>query len=179
MSTNFRLLILMSVLISGSVFCSIPVLAQSVRPVVGQRVGTIETEQLSKLVLERMSALEKSESEGQVPPPAKFVLVDVRSNREMSVSIILGTISQNDFHRNTERYQGLVVMPHCTIGGRCEEFWRRLAEEGWTITSYRGSIVQWVDSELPLVTLKGERTNRFHTNGGCFDLPAKYQQVTI
>ena len=178
MLIDLRKLVLTGVVAAGLMLCSVPLLAQNGLPSAAQKIGTIETEELSKLVFERMSVLEKSKAEGRAPPPAKFVLIDVRSSREMSVSIIPGAISQAEFERDIDKYQGLVVIPYCTIGGRCGEFSRRLADAGWTVRSYRGSIVDWVKSEQPLVTTKGERTTRFHTNGGRFDLPSKYQQVS-
>lgn len=178
MTVQFRKLAITGLIAGGLMMSTIPSLAQNGSPESRPKVGTIETEELSKLVLERMSMVEKSGAEGKAPPPAKFVLVDVRSSREMSVSVIPGAISQADFEKNIDKYQGMVVIPYCTVGGRCGEFSRRLAEAGWTVRSYRGSIVEWVKSEQPLVTPKGERTTRFHTNGNRFDLPSKYQQVT-
>lgn len=142
------------------------------------KIGVIETKELSKLVLERMEALKKSESEKVAPPPAKFVLVDVRSDREMSISIIPGAISQSEFEKNQAKYSQMVVIPYCTVGGRCGEFSKQLAQAGWTVRSYRGSIVEWVQNELPLVNRKGQPTNQLHTNGGSFKLPKTYEAIS-
>lgn len=142
------------------------------------KVGVIETAELRKLVLERLAEEKKAQAAGQTLPPAQFVLVDVRSEREMAVSVIPGAISKAEFERNLKMYTGKVVIPYCTVGGRCGEFSRQLAQSGWTVRSYRGSIIDWVQNELPLTTPKGQSTNQLHTNGRNFDLPANYQPVT-
>lgn len=153
-------------------------LSQEVRTGSAQKVGVIETSDLSKLVLDRMAELKKFEAAGMTPPPQSFVLVDVRSDQERSVSVIPGAISQDEFEKNQKKYSGKVVIPYCTIGGRCGEFSRRLAQAGWTVRSYRGSIVEWVQNELPLVTPRGEATTMFHSNGGSFKIPPKYKTVS-
>jgi rhodanese-related sulfurtransferase len=140
-------------------------------------VGTIETAELSKLVLEHWNMVDKLKAEGKMPPKPNFILVDVRSPREMSVSVIPGAISKSEFEKNIEKYRGMTVIPYCTVGGRCADFSRQLAQSGWTVRSYRGSIVDWVKNELPLLTPLGEKTHRLHTNGKQFDLPGGYQQV--
>lgn len=142
-----------------------------------QKIGVIETDELKKLVTERQDELEKSASAGVKATPQQFVLVDVRSDREMAVSVIPTAVSKAEFEKNITEYKGKVVIPYCTIGGRCGEFSKALAQAGWTVRSYRGSIVDWVQHELPLVTPKGKPTDQLHTNGGNFNLPARYRAV--
>lgn len=153
-------------------------LSQEVRTGSPQKVGVIETSELSKLVLDRIAEPKKFESAGMTAPPQGFILIDVRSDRERSVSVIPGAISQAEFEKNQKTYSGKVVIPYCTIGGRCGDFSRRLAQAGWTVRSYRGSIVEWVQNELPLVTPQGEVTTMFHSNGGSFRIPPKYRTVS-
>lgn len=153
-------------------------LSQEVRTPSPQKVGVIETSELSKMVFSRLEEITKFEAAGMTPPPQQFVLVDVRSDRERSISVIPGAISQAEFERNQTKYSGKVVIPYCTIGGRCGDFSRKLAQDGWTVRSYRGSIVEWVQNELPLVTPKGESTTLFHPNGGTFRIPSKYRPVS-
>ena len=153
-------------------------LSQEVRTGSAQKVGVIKTSELSKLVLDRMAELKKFEAAGMTVPPQSFILVDVRSDRERSISVIPGAISQAEFEKNQKTYSGKVVIPYCTIGGRCGDFSRRLAQAGWTVRSYRGSIVEWVQNELPLVTPQGEVTTMFHSNGGSFRIPPKYRTVS-
>ena len=142
-----------------------------------QKVGVIETEELKQLVFARLDEIAKFEAVGKTPPPQSFVLVDVRSDREMSVSTIPCAISKSEFEKNINKFSGKVVIPYCTVGGRCGDFSKQLAQAGWTVKSYRGSIVEWVQNELPLVTPKGKPTDQVHTNGGDFKLPAKYKAV--
>lgn len=153
-----------------------PLLSQENRAL-PQKIGVIETSELSKLIRERQEEVAKAETAGMTPPPQQFILVDVRTDREMSVSIIPGAISKAAFEKDISKYRGKVVIPYCTVGGRCGEFSRQLAQAGWTVKSYRGSIVEWVQSEQSLVTPAGRPTTQVHTNGGNFKLPAKYQAV--
>jgi rhodanese-related sulfurtransferase len=159
-----------------SICASSQLLSQDARSVT-QKVGVIETSELSKLVLDQMAEIKKSEAAGKAPPAQKFILVDVRSDREMAISVIPGAISKAEFEKNQAKYSGKVVIPYCTVGGRCADFSRQLAQAGWTVRSYRGSIVEWVQNELPLATPKGESTTQLHTNGGVFKLPSKYKSV--
>jgi rhodanese-related sulfurtransferase len=175
--TNFKFSAL-ALMLSAFFFCAVPALAQTGSSESGATVGTIETAELSKLVLQRWSLVDKLEAEGKAPPAPEFVLVDVRSPREMSVSVIPGAISKADFEKNIDKYRGSTVIPYCMVGGRCADFSRRLAQEGWTVRSYKGSIIDWVQNELPLVTPLGQRTSRLHTNGKQFELPADYRQVS-
>lgn len=158
---------------------TVPAIAEDDQPAGGKNVGLIETPELSKLVKKRLAEVEKAREEEKAAPESKFVLVDVRSDREMSVSIIPGAVSKAEFEKNIEKYKGKTVIPYCTVGGRCGDFSRRLAQAGWTVRSYRGSILDWVQNELPLVTTRGEPTNRLHTNGGRFELPSRYQPVNL
>ncbi len=142
------------------------------------KVEVIETEELIKLIAERQAEIEKYQALNEPVPPSSFVLVDVRSEREMEVSILPTAISKAEFEENIEEYRGRIVIPYCMVGGRCGEFSKKLAEAGWKVKSYRGSIIEWAQNKQPLVTANGEPTTRIHTNGKKFDLPPQYKQVS-
>ena len=144
----------------------------------GPNVETIATDDLSNLLTEQRQAEAKAVQAGTAAPKPDFVVVDVRSEAEINVSIIPGAITQAEFEKNRQQYQGRTVIPYCTVGGRSGAYAKRLAKDGVAVKNYQGSILEWVGAELPLVTLDGKSTNRVHTYSDRYRIPAKYQQVT-
>ncbi len=61
--------------------------------------------------------------------PAKFYLLDVRSDEERNVSTIPGSISKTEFEASPEKYADKEVVCFCTVGyisaGYTCEFWFR------------------------------------------------------
>ena len=104
--------------------------------------------------------------------------VYVRSDSEIKVSVIPGAITKSQYERDRAKYRGRTVIPYCTVGGRSGAYAKQLAKSGITAKNYKGSILDWVKNELPVVTLDGKPTNRVHTYSDRYRIPAKYQQVT-
>lgn len=105
------------------------------------------------------------------------VLVDVRTREESSVSVIPGAITMFEFERNRDRYQNQTVITYCTSGYRSEQYARKLIEQGVKAQNFKGSILEWCRTGLPLVTPDGEPTNRVHTYSSRNRVPSKYQAV--
>jgi rhodanese-related sulfurtransferase len=103
-----------------------------------------------------------------------FVLVDVRSARETTVSVIPGAILLAEFERDAARHRGKLVIPYCTVGGRSGAYARKLAGAGWQVRNYAGSILAWAGAGQPLVTPAGEPTRWLHAFNSRFDAPAGY-----
>ena len=144
----------------------------------GPKIETIETDQLSKLLRERQLAEEKAAQAGEQPPAADFVLVDVRSDKEINVSVIPGAITKAEYEKNAAKHRDKLIIPYCTVGGRSGAYAKQLAGQGVKVKNYEGSILKWVDAGLPLVTLDGQPTNRVHTYSNRYRIPPAYQQVT-
>ncbi|WP_231742231.1 rhodanese-like domain-containing protein [Stieleria varia] len=144
----------------------------------GPKIETIETAELSKMLAQQRRVADAAREAGQPTPEADFVLVDVRTDKEVSVSIIPGAITKSQFEKNQAKYRGKLVIPYCTVGGRSGSYASQLAGKGVKVRNYKGSILKWVDAELPLVTLQGQPTNRVHTYSDRYRVPAKYEQVT-
>jgi rhodanese-related sulfurtransferase len=144
----------------------------------GPKVEIIATAELSKMLAEQRQVEAKGLQAGTQAPKPGFVVVDVRSEAEVNVSIIPGAITKAEFEKNRQQYEGQTVIPYCTVGGRSGAYAKQLAKEGVTVKNYKGSILEWVGAELPLVTLDGKSTNRVHTYSDRYRIPAKYQQVT-
>lgn len=143
----------------------------------GPEVETISVGELKALLdrqQEREAAAAKS---GQEKPAADFVLVDVRSEEEVDVSVIPGAIPKAEYEANRDRYRGRTVIAYCTVGGRSARYASELKKSGVPVKNFKGSILQWVDAELPLVTLDGKSTRRVHTYSDRYKVPAKYEAV--
>ncbi len=144
----------------------------------GPKVETIETADLQKLLQQQLQAETKAKESGVDAPQPDFVLVDVRSDAEVKVSVIPGAITKAQYEKERQRYQGRLVIPYCTVGGRSGAYAKQLTKDGVKVKNYKGSILKWVDAGLPVVTLDGQPTNRVHTYSDRYRIPAKYEQVT-
>jgi rhodanese-related sulfurtransferase len=142
------------------------------------RVDTISLSELKeKLDTRERQALTASKA-GQEAPESDFVLVDVRSDEEVNVSVIPGAITKAEYEKNRAQYNGRTVIPYCTIGGRSAKYASILQKEGVPVKNFEGSILEWVSAELPLVTLDGKETNRVHIYSDRYKIPAKYEPIT-
>ena len=71
-----------------------------------------------------------------------------------------------------------LVIPYCEVGGHSGAYVKRLAKDGVEVKSYKGSILNWVATAMPLDTLNGEMTNRDHTYSDRYPIRDNYKQVT-
>lgn len=171
-----------------SVFCFVAILASTIcqdaanaqlgQLFSGTKIETVDTKTIAKMLREQREAREAAEKAGEEPPTPSFVLVDVRSEEEVKVSVIPGAITKAQYERDQAKYKDIEVIPYCTVGGRSGAYAKKLAKEGVKVKNYKGSILKWVDAELPLVTLDGKPTNRVHTYSDRYKVPSKYEQVT-
>ena len=144
----------------------------------GPKIETIETADLHKMLEARQQAEAKAKESGTELPHPNFVVVDVRSDAEVNVSVIPGAITKAQYEKNKNLYAGRLVISYCTVGGRSGAYAKQLAGSGVKVKNYQGSILKWVDAGLPLVTLNGKPTNRVHTYNNRYRIPSKYEQVT-
>jgi rhodanese-related sulfurtransferase len=144
----------------------------------GADVEVVDTATLSKMLQARAKAQSELDSQKKDANSTRFVLVDVRSDAEVNVSVIPGAITKAEYEKNEGQYVGQLVIPYCTVGGRSNAYAKQLVKKGVTVKNYKGSILEWVAAELPLVTLEGKPTNRVHTSSSRYRVPDKYEQVT-
>ncbi|MEM1067949.1 MAG: rhodanese-like domain-containing protein [Planctomycetota bacterium] len=124
------------------------------------RVETISTESLAH----RLSD----------PSDESFVLVDVRSVSEYSVSRIPGAISKREFIDQRAQLHSKQVIAYCTVGGRSLWFAQTCAKMGFDSINYLGSILQWCAAGHELIGPDGEVTDRVHTHNRLFRAPRGY-----
>jgi rhodanese-related sulfurtransferase len=132
-------------------------------------VAEISVDQLRSLRLDA-TADESTEA-------PQFVLVDVRTPEEYSVSVIPGAITKSEFERNIKRYRASTVITYCTSGYRSGQYAQKLVSQGIQAKNFRGSVLGWCRAGLPLQTPQGEATNRVHTYSSKNRVPAKYNAV--
>ena len=107
----------------------------------------------------------------------RFVIVDVRAKSETDVSIIPGAITKAEFEKTKSQHQGKMVIAYCTVGCRSGTFAKKLRSNGWNAWNYKGSILDWCENQLPVVTKDGENTNRVHTYSSEYSLAPGYFAV--
>lgn len=140
-------------------------------------VKEISATQLRKAMTDQAGAEERAKAENLPAPVPRFILVDVRSPEEYAVSMIPGAITRQQFERNQEAYKGRIVIPYCTIGGRSGNYASTLAARGVKVLNFKGSILKWCEHQYPLVTPKGESTNRVHVYSSRYRVPGIYRPV--
>ncbi len=105
----------------------------------------------------------------------RSVIVDVRDKTETDVSVIPGAITKSEFEENSQLYKGKVVIAYCTVGHRSGIYGKKLASMGWHVYNYKGSILDWCQIQLPLVSHDGEVTNRVHTYSSKYKVAKGYE----
>jgi rhodanese-related sulfurtransferase len=106
----------------------------------------------------------------------RFVIIDVRDERESSVSILPGAITLDEFE-GSEQHRGKTAIVYCTVGVRSHAYASRLREQGWEAYNYKGGILDWCRQGLPLTTRDGQPTDRVHTYSSWYSVPAGYLAI--
>ena len=126
----------------------------------GYRSEFPEVEEIS--VEELLRALDE-----EAPP----IVVDVRTDEERAVSIIPGSISQQEFETRIADLEGRLIVTYCTIGYRSGLYADELRLRGWEVLNLKGSVLSWTHSGRTLES-QGEPTRRVHVYGSKWDLAA-------
>lgn len=142
------------------------------------KIETIETKELNALLAKQREREEKAKESGETIAEPDFVVVDVRSDKEVNVSVIPGAITKAQFEKDIEKYRNRQVIPYCTVGGRSGAYAKELVKKEFKVKNYTGSILKWIDAGLPLVTLEGKPTKRVHVYSNRHNVPAEYIRVT-
>ncbi len=117
------------------------------------------------------SALRESLGSGEI------VLVDVRTDRERSVSTLPGAISAAEFESRLEELAGRTVVAYCTVGVRSSNYVREMRGRGVEALNLEGSVLSWTHIGGQLV-LDGVATDRLHVYGRRWNLAADGYRTT-
>ena len=104
-------------------------------------------------------------------PTGDFVLVDVRTDRERSVSTLPGAITGEEFEARLEELAGRTVVAYCTIGRRSSDYVRKMAERGVEILNMEGSVLAWTFVGGQFIAA-GMPTRKLHVYGRRWNLAA-------
>lgn len=107
------------------------------------------------------------------------VVVDVRTEAEMEVSVIPNAIKQAEYEQQQERYKSHTVVAYCTIGMRSGKYCHTLKGKGIAALNLKGSILSWTLEGYPLADpVSGDDTKRVHVYGKTWNLVgAGYQAI--
>lgn len=160
---EFSVKIVLSVIVVGFILlCMRLIGAQSLG--LGPRAPAITADQIQELQAGNESA-------------RPFVIIDARSDAETGVSVIPGAITKAEFERTQDKRAGELVIIYCTVGHRSGIYARELIKKGWDALNYEGSILDWCNKQLPVVTLTGQSTNKVHTYSARHRLADGYEAV--
>ena len=101
-------------------------------------------------------------------PCRETVLLDIRSEKEYSVSHIPGALFYDydnfNLHQLGHEMKEKPVILYCTVGYRSEKAGESLLRSGFVdVYNLYGGIFQWVNEGFPIMNLAGKRTDRVHT----------------
>ncbi|MEL6494136.1 MAG: rhodanese-like domain-containing protein [Cyanobacteria bacterium J06623_7] len=105
----------------------------------------------------------------------KFVVIDVRSPAEISVSRLPGAITPAEFETHlglTKDAEKVVAIAYCTIGYRSGLYAQKLQEQGVRVLNLKGGVLAWSHGGGQLVDDAGS-TKRVHVFGRQWRLAAE------
>lgn len=118
------------------------------------------------------------ELEAMLAEGEDVVLVDVRTEEEMAISMIPGALTLADFRARSEELAGRRVVTYCHSGGRSAARAEELIGEGWQAWTFNGSLLLWSHHGGELVDPDGEPTRRVSTSEqGAAILAGDYEPV--
>jgi rhodanese-related sulfurtransferase len=112
------------------------------------------------------------------PDRSKWIIVDVRTEVERSVSVIPASVSMRAFRERIEHYEGQPVLVYCTVGCRSAGAAQSLQEIGVEVYNLWGGVIDWAREGGDFCTLSGQPTKSVHTHGKRWNLlPSGYKAV--
>ena len=107
-----------------------------------------------------------------------ITFVDTRKPAEMTVSVLPGAITQDEFTKHPERFFGKTVVAYCTISYRSGIFARDQAPRGIEILNLKGGILAWILEGGQVNDAQGNPTRRVHVYGDKWDFaPSGWESV--
>ena len=94
-----------------------------------------------------------------------WTVIDSRSRREQSVSIIPGSISREAFESQAARYALHPLLVYCTVGCRSATYTQELRNQGYKAFNLSGGVLAWALAGRMFVTPDGRPTREVHAHG--------------
>lgn len=116
------------------------------------------------------------------PGLPQAVVVDCRTPEEAAVSMIPGSLTQEEFEARRGDMAGKTVVCYCTVGYRSSSLAAKLRGQGLEAKNLEGGIVRWAQKRYPLVARDSEGkevdTKRVHVYAKPWALqPEDYEAV--
>ena len=73
----------------------------------------------------------------------KYLLVDVREEKEINVSMIEGAVTKAEFDSDKNSHKDKLIIPYCTVGYRSGKFAQTLKAD-FKVANLAGGILAWV-----------------------------------
>lgn len=107
----------------------------------------------------------------------RYVLIDLRSDKERDVSIIPGTVTPKDFEENASRYADHTAVAFCTAGYRSGLYKKELQERNLPALNLVGGVIAWALDGQKFQDQVGE-SRRVHVFNKIWNLlPDKYDAI--
>jgi rhodanese-related sulfurtransferase len=103
----------------------------------------------------------------------EYVLVDVRSEKEVKISKIPGALTRKEFETKRKLYKDKKILTYCTIGVRSSKYVISLKQERFEAYNLKESILGWTHRGLPLIGPEGKETRKVHVYAEAWNLVAK------
>jgi len=100
----------------------------------------------------------------------KVVVIDVRTQAEMRVSMLPGAIAMDEYLEKIDGYKGFIAVAYCTIGYRSGMFAEKMRVKGVEVKNLAGGILGWV-FEGGRVYKDTREVKRIHVYGPKWDYP--------
>lgn len=118
--------------------------------------------EVPELTVEELDSLQAS---------TEVVLVDVRAEKEQTVSMIPGAITAREFEKKGGGPGGSTVVVYCTVGHRSGLYAKKLLKRGLQTYNLKGAILSWTHAGRDLAN-GGLPTRRVHVAGRKWSLEA-------
>lgn len=107
-----------------------------------------------------------------------IVLVDVRADREIKISMLPDSITKEEYERDSSKYKDHIVVAYCTIGYRSSEYVKKLKSKKINAFNLKESLLGWAHRGLSFSS-KGLETTKAHVYEEAWNfLPEGYTGVT-
>jgi sodium/bile acid cotransporter 7 len=107
----------------------------------------------------------------------KALFIDIREEKEQTVSMLPGAITEKQFLKDPKQYQDRTLIGYCTISYRSGKLAEKLKARGITLLNLKGGLLAWVHAGGKVYDKSGE-TRRIHVYGKKWNLgPKDYEAI--
>ena len=107
----------------------------------------------------------------------RAIFIDVREEKEQTVSMLPGAITEKQFLKDPKQYRDRTLIGYCTISYRSGKLAEKMKARGIPLINLKGGLLAWVHVGGKVYDKNGE-TKRIHVYGKKWNLgPKDYEAV--